>query len=380
MWKGTFLVFLLCALAPAQAKSSKTKKNTPDLPPPIFEIKLAEDSDLGSMPWAKDWPTPPQGDCIGDGNLYVWRWPPGQGLVGFTPGGIVSFASDKMSDIPMPYAHGGSVSQSAVYLAVDGTENPRQETETVQDADGHELKLHKTEGENRRYIARFDRDGTYKAAIKLDLPFYVSTFAGFDSGAFVAQGLDENKIPRVALLDASWQLIRYLDLRKDMSAVSEIPGKDLKIGGTQADAGSIVMTSGFTPSNGKILFLRSLASRQVYEIQESGQVRVVTIKAPDGYDVEGFIATDRNWLVEFRKPSSNGVWSEATHFFFEVDPQNGKLQREYRISPPDTGISCFFNGEFWGVRYKDGKLDVGRGRAEPYRAKAAVSRPTTGQQ
>jgi hypothetical protein len=366
---GAFVVLLLCGSGTAQTKASKITKDTPKPPPPIFEINLSEDSDLGSMPWAKDWPAPTQGDCDGEGNLYVWRWPPGQGLAGLTPKGIVTFLSGQMTDIPTPFARGGFVSESAVYVGVDGIENPSQEDKTVEDAEGHKFTLRGTKGERRRYIARFDKDGTYKGALKLDLPFYVSTFAGFESGTIVAQGLDENKIPRIAMLDSSGQLIRYLQLEKDMSAVSEIPKTEIRYGGSQADAGAIVMTSSFTPSNGKLLFLRSLASQRVYEIQESGEVRAVKIKAPDGYDVEGLIATDKNWLVLFRRPNPNAAWSDAQHSMFEVDPESGELLREYRVKSPDTGVSCFLNSEFWALRYKDGKLTVARGVAEPYRGK-----------
>jgi len=369
MLKKAFVVLLLCGSGAAQTKASKITKDAPKSPPPVFEINLSEDSDLGSMPWAKDWPAPTQGDCDGEGNLYVWRWPPGQGLAGFTSKGIVTFLSGQMTDIPTPFAHGGFVSKSAVYLGVDGIENPSPEEKTAEDAEGHTFTVRSTKGERHRYIARFDKDGTYKGALKLDLPFYVSTFAGFESGTMVAQGLDENKIPRIAMLDSSGQLIRYLELEKDMSAVSEIPKKEISYGGGQADAGAIAMTSNFTPSNGKLLFLRSLASQRVYEIQESGEVRAVKIKAPQGYDVEGLIATDKNWLVLFRKPKPNSAWSDAQHSLFEVDPESGQLLREYRVKPPDTGVSCFLNGEFWALRYKDEKITVARGVAEPYRGK-----------
>lgn len=234
---GVLVVLLLSAAGTAQTKPSKATRAMPKPAPPVFEIKLSEDSDFGSMPWSKDWATPSQQDCDADGDLYVWSWPPGHGLVGFTPKGMVTFLTGQMNDIPTPFAHGGFVSQSAVYVGVDGIENPEQEDKTVEDAEGHKLKLRETKGEQRRYIARFDKDGTYKGALKLDLPFYVSTFAAFESGTMVAQGLDENKIPRIALLDSSGQLIRYLQLEKDMSAVSEVPKKDISYGGGQADAG-----------------------------------------------------------------------------------------------------------------------------------------------
>jgi hypothetical protein len=256
-------------------KGSEFKKGAPTAPPPDFEVKLSEDSDFGSMPWAKDWPDPREEGCDVDGSLYVCKWPPGQGLVGFSAKGIVTFLSSQMPDIPTPYAHAGFISQSAVYVGVDGIENPEKHVEKDDDQEGHEFTLTKITGDRHRYIARFDKDGTYKGAIKLDLPFYVSTFAAFESGTLVAHGLDENKMPRIALLDSSGQLIRYLELEKDISAASEAPAQELKLGGPTADASVIAMFSEFTSANGKILFLRSLASMRVYEIQENGEVRAV---------------------------------------------------------------------------------------------------------
>jgi len=359
----------MLGVSTAQTKASKPAKNTPQPAPPIFDISLSDDSDLGSMSWAQDWPDPSHGNCNGDGNLYVWSWPPGLGMAAFTPKGIVTFQVGQMADIPSPYAHGGFISPSAVFIGVDGIRNPEQHDEPLEDAEGHKMILRKTTGERRRYIARFDKDGTYKGAITLDLPFYVSTFATFESGTMVAQGLDGSKLPRIALLDSNGQLIRYLQLDKDISAGLEVPAKELKYSGLSADAGSIVLTSEFTLSDGKILFLRSLASTTVYEIQESGEVRAVKVKAPDGYDVDGLIATDRNWLIRFRKPNPTVAWSDARHALFEVDPKTGALLREYRGSAPDMSVSCFFNNEFWVLRNRDGKLTVARGVADLHRGK-----------
>jgi len=281
----------------------------------------------------------------------------------------VTFLASQMTDIPTPSAHGAFISESAVYVGADSIENPEQQVETLEDEEGHKLTLRRTTGKRHQYIARFDKDGTYKGVIKLDLPFYVYTFAAFGSGTLVAQGMDENEIPRIALLDSSGQLIRYLQLEKDMTAVSEVPKKELNYGGGSADPGAIVMDSRFIPSQTGILFLRSLASMRVYEIQESGEVRAVKIKPPEGYDVEELITSDRNWLVRFRRPNPNGVWSDAEHSLFEVDPKNGDLLGEYRVKAPDTGVSCFFDNEFWALRNKDGKLTVARGVAEPHRGK-----------
>jgi hypothetical protein len=361
------LMLLLCASGVTQAPTPKAKKDQPKAPLPVFQITLTADTDYPSMPWREHLFGPIQGDCNGDGNLYIWEAP--QGLVGLTNNGIVSFLSDKMTDIPGPGvsgAYSASLSRSGIYLRVGGIEKEDAEggeSEIWTDKDGHHHAGHS-------YIARFDKDGTYKGAIRIDLPFVVSSFAAFDSGRIVlAQGLEQEKIPRVALLDSSAQFLRYLDLRKDISPVQAVSSGDFKCDGCTADTRSVANNSTFTPWNGRMLFFRNLTSSpRVYEIQEGGEIRVVNLKPPQGYRALGLFPTDTNWLVSFRSPA--GVWS-----LFEVDPQNGELLKEYRMKAPDkvpdTIISCFFDGKFLGFRHdvKEGKLEVVRGMAEPYRGK-----------
>jgi hypothetical protein len=358
---------LLCGLIQAQTKASPPKNNTPKTSPPVFEINLSEVPEFGTLPWTNEF-APGQGGC-GDSSLYVWRWPPAQGLVAFTPKGIVPFLSSQMTDIPTPSARSAFISDSIVYVEADSIENPEEKVETLEDDEGRKLTRRRVDGKRHKYLAQFDKDGKYKSSLKFDLPFDVYTLAAFESGTLVVQGMDENKIPRIARLDASGQLIRYLNLEKDMTAVSEIPKSQLNYGGDSADPGVIAMTSHFIASNKKILFLRAMASTRVYEIQESGEIRVVKIKAPEGYDPEELIASDKNWLIRFRKPDPNGTWSNAWHSLFEVDPNNGELLKEYRVKASDTAdqVYCFMDDEFWALRNQDGKLTVARGGAAPYR-------------
>jgi hypothetical protein len=226
------------------------------------------------------------------------------------------------------------------------------------------------------YIVRFDKDGTYKGGIKLDLPFTIFKFATFDSGILIAQGMDQNEVPRIALLDASAQFMRYLDLNKDISTSQSGPSQDVKCDGCTADLRSVVFSSYFTPWQGKFLLKREFSSSaRVYEIQESGQVRVVNIKVPDGYELGVLIPTDTNWFFRFSKPDSKGNRPNTADSFLEVDPQNGKPLREYRLKPPDampdTVVSCFFDHEFWGIQRdaKEQKIRVVRGTAQPYQGK-----------
>ncbi len=103
-----------------------------------------------------------------------------------------------------------------------------------------------------------------------------------------------------------------------------------------------------------LLWRAFMSQASVYEIQESGEARIVHIKAPPDYEMGQPIRSDRNWLLRFRKPNANGV-PDAFVSLLEVDPQNGEPLREYRVKQPDklseTTVSCFSGGEFWGVRH-----------------------------
>jgi hypothetical protein len=373
-------VVLLCGSALAQAHAATSPKQKLKPPLPVFEIALSEDADYPSLPWPKEWM---QGNaveisCIGDGNVYVLK--PGQGVVALTPSGIVSFLADKMTDIPHPSTTfiglNPAISASGISFRVTGIDDTKVETTTSTDDAGHNHAEKNATNATIPYIARFDKDGTYEGAIKLDVPFVIYKFATFDSGVFIAQGMDQNKVPRIALLDTSAQFMRYLDLRKDVSTSQSVSGDQVKCDECTADMDSVVFSGYFTPWNGKALLKREFTgSVRIYEIQESGNVRMVNIKAPEGYEISELIPSDRNWLLRFNKPDARGVRPDAFDSLLEVDPQNGEPLREYRVKLPDkvpqTVISCVADGEFWGARHdlKEEKLKVVRGTAELYRGK-----------
>jgi hypothetical protein len=261
-----------------------------------------------------------------------------------------------------------AISASGVSFSISGVDDTKVETATWTDDEGREHVTRETKNATLNYIARFAKDGTYKGAIRVDgLPFVIYEFAAFDSGNLIAAGLDWNGVEHTALLDASAQFLRYLDLGKGITA--EPPLSD-------ENPMAVFFTRTFMPWQGKMLVLRTLAGKaRMYEIQESGEVRVVNIKPPEGYELGELAPADKNWLVRFNRPDSKEHRPNAFDSLLEVDPQNGEPLREYRVKPPDklpeTVVSCFFDGEFWGLRQdvKEGQLRVVRDTAAPYRGK-----------
>lgn len=303
------------------------------------------------------------------------------GLVALTPKGIGSFLSEKMTDISHPFVTFGSmdpsISPSGIALGVSGIDDTKVEITNWTDEVGRIQTEEDATNAVVHYIARFDKAATYKGATVIDdLPFMIYKFAAFDSGNIIAQGLDRNQLPRIALLDSSARFLRYLDLEQDISTSRDVSADDIKCTGCTAMVDEVVAFSYFTPWQGKVLLWRAYTSiPRAYEVQDSGQARMVTIKVPENYNVGGFIRTDHNWFMGFKRTDAKGNRPDSFDSLLEIDPQTGRPLGEYRMKPPDkmpgTIISCFFDGEFWGIRQniEEQKLEVVRGTASPYRGK-----------
>lgn len=362
--------------AAAQTHAPEATKGPPTTALPVFEIALSEDTDYQSLPWTFD-KHGVETDCVGDGSIYLLVG--GHGLVALTTKGIVPFLNEKITDTPHPsttfLGMNPSISGSGIAFNVTGIDDSKVKTTTWTDEDGGVQTERDATDAVGHYIARFDKDGTYRGGIAVDdLPFLIYKFATFDSGNIIAQGLDRNHVPRIALLNSDAQFLRYLELPKDISTSRDVAADDLTCSQCMVD--DVVSSSYFIPSQGKMLLRRFFIDPpRIYEIQESGQSRIVNIKASEGYDIGLPIRTDRNWFVSFNKPDAMGNRPNAFDSFLEVDPQTGKPLGEYRMKSPDnapeTVISCFFDGEFWGVHQdaKEQKLKVVRGTAAPYQGK-----------
>src|SRR6266700_1472397 len=238
-------------------------------------------------------------------------------------------------------------------------------------AKGQESKRVVTKGALRSYIARFDRDGTYKGALKLDSGLRPMQLAAFDSGSFVVAGVDEKKMSRVGLLNSSGQMGEYLQLPKDLTDRPKSAEKSYAAStGATASVEVIAAFSQFYPHNGKVLLIRGVDTVPLYEIRESGEVRTVRLKLPNGFIVDHLLPSDHNWFFAVRE-SEFDMKSET---FYEVNPENGEPLRHYRIESKnglEETLACVFQDEFIGIRHKHGRLTVLRGVAEPAKRKAS---------
>ncbi len=382
MLKQLITTWLMCLAALGQSKPAKPAPSADSaVSKPaisVFDVKLTPDPDL-STPYDDRMPSNSDG-CDADGAPYIRVFkliPRDISVLRLGPKEIVTFSVNKITDVAEPTMADDFISGSSLYMLVEG--DAHKEKVVKQLEDGNREVYWETKGEPRSYIARFDSDGSYKGSLKLDLPFHATRLSGFESGGFVAAGFDEGKVWRVALLDSSGTMLKYVDFPKEKE---KSPEKSFERSfGNTGDSGAIsfmfAALASFFPYHGSVLYVRGHSGAPIYEIQESGEVRTIKIKAPSGYAADGFVPSDRNWLAIF---GQTGEMPSKEHSdLYEVEMGTGELLREYRVeqysrfSEAEQEVACVYQGEFRGVRHEKGRLTMLRGTPEPAKSKPEPS-------
>jgi hypothetical protein len=359
---------LVCLLATAfRSLPAEGQQKAPSTAPslaaiPTARVKMSPDTDLSMALPDKALVLSTQ--CDSDGNPYVeilslaapWRQ-----VIAFKNKSVVTFAMNQMTDTPDPHMGPVFVTDSQIYAIVSGTENAKKEEVISHDEAGKEIKYSRTIGDPRHYIARFDSDGTYRGALKLDAGFKPIQIAAFGSGDFAVGGVDENDTPRVAVLNSRGGFVEYLELPKDISDRPKSTAKafDQAMGASADSPAVIAMFASFRSYNGNVLLVRSGSVAPVYEIRETGAARAVKIKSPGNLSISKLIPSNQSWFIDFRGPLGDDA--EA---IYEVNPETGELLRQYRMedgSGAKVELSCVINGNFIGFRHQEGKLTVLKG-------------------
>lgn len=305
--------------------------------------------------------------CDDHGNPYVQvqkDFPPHSSQVLlFGDSGIVTFETKKISDIVEPKWIADFTSDSELYMLIEGdthTKELRRNVEGLGDVVSWE-----TTGEPHYYIAKFDSDGSYKGALKLDLPLRPMRISGFASGNFLVAGLDERHALRIALLDSSGQMFRFVEFPKEKDGKWEEKEKSVSHSVENATpeivAYWLALEASFLPYHGNVLYVRGNTGAPIYEINAAGDPDPVKIKSPDDYSVEHLLPSDRNWFVV----STSGEGRHIKSMVEELNPSTGEPLARYlvegagrtkTIESGQSDAACFHDGVFIAVRHQDGKL------------------------
>jgi hypothetical protein len=378
MLKRIAIVFAACAslLFSTSSLSQKTPPDKPKapLPSPVltFDVQFEPDPKL-SVPFQEaGYPAIFAQGCDSHGNPYVQVnriVPPGNiQVLKFDPDGLITFETSKITDVVEPKWISDFISDSALYMLIEG--DTRTEQRTTKTDDGKDRVDWVKTGEPKYYIAQFDSDGSYKGAMKLDLPFVPKKLSGFKSGNFLAAGIDASNVLHVALLDARGQWLRDIDFPKEkQESADKTLQRSLGTNASSLEFASMLVAglASLFPYQGNILYIRARTGAPIYEIHEGGDAERRKISAPDGYSVEYLLPSDRNWFVV---AIEQGKFTDAKSKLYEVNPSTGEVLARYlaegagqskSISEGQSDLACFQAGEFISVRHKDGKLTVLRG-------------------
>jgi hypothetical protein len=360
---------LLCTTLAAGQKSPPRKVAPQALARaqlPTYDIVLSPKEDIStSLP---DEVGASDEQCDASGNVYFSISQNGRNeFLGLTSRGVVSFSAQKIIDIPSPETERAYVTSSGLYVLTTGREPARREDQEESDS----LKTFLAGQGPRLYIARFDLDGSYKSALKLDFKFISLQLAAFDSGSFLVAGLDEGKAARVALLDSTGQMLKYLELPKDVADNPKSASKSFAPFGLRSEeppsSEEIAMSGWALPYRGAVLFLREADFSRIYEIRNTCEVRMVKIRRPADLAFDGILQSDRNWFAYVKDE------------LYEIDPETGELLGHFRVrhaNPRQDQLACFVDGKFVGLRHKDGRMTLLTGTVE-----AAVAKtPAAGKQ
>src|SRR5271154_399069 len=284
---NVIVILVLCTYASGQEKSVGEMKETPHTVL-TFEVKFVPGPKLETSFQEDDNTTITSDGCDDRGNPYVQVHrvipPNSDDIFKFGENGIVTFRTDKISDVVEPKWIADFASDSELYMLIEG--NARTEQHNTKNDSGQDVVYWETKGEPRYYIARFDADGSYKGAFKLDLPFRPKRLSGFASGNFLVAGVDAGSALRVALLDSSGQLLRSIELarntkfaKEEQEAAEKTATRSLDEVPSEVAGWMRYSWISFLPYQNDVLYVRGRTGAPVYEINAAGQVHAVKIKS-----------------------------------------------------------------------------------------------------
>jgi hypothetical protein len=210
------------------------------------------------------------------------------------------------------------------------------------------------------YIAFFDRDGSYRKSVDLDVQYFPHDIALLSSGEFVIYGYDESKSSvRVSLLDSDGGFLHDISYSDDLT--SDLAFKETK---AEYERLRALMHSSFgswrfAHARGKVLLYQPNSKAPVFEIGPGGARREVPLSLPKGYHLLKFLPSSDRWIVLLQEDDSNKTAkpsagdsgdSQNKVVLFELNPSDGSPR--YRINLGSEipfnpySIACEQDGRF----------------------------------
>ena len=248
-------------------------------------------------------------------------------------------------------------SEEEVLLLVFATRDDKKQAATLRLPDGQVKEQTVSAGEHHYFVAVFDRDGTFKKSIGIDDAIEPRQVARFPSGEFLVYGMEtESQSARLALLNPDGTILRFLST----PSFSQKTLSDLRHG-----VPGLPKSFGVVPATQLLLFRENVlvisegVREPVLEINNAGNIRVVQIRLPDDYVVEGFVPSTKHWYVAAAPSAPIGKFVDSSsNILFEINPEDGAPLR--RLEPQNANVgdlACAPDDDFIAFRRdKEGKL------------------------
>ncbi len=202
------------------------------------------------------------------------------------------------------------------------------------------------------YAIRYGLDGQYKSTAKLPEDQTVIKLAALGSDQLLALSYDRvNRVPLLRVLDSSGRQLGTVLIPEGLTNSSEITQGQTGDSRNAGKAATSVSAWQFIPARGKVLMYSPQSNAPVLEIGSGGFRREVTITAPKGYELDGFIPSTRGWYARFRKPGAGGETDSSiaggNYALAELNPSDGSIERFFKMeSGSYFDIACEVDGEF----------------------------------
>jgi hypothetical protein len=377
----SFFFVILAACAQAQNGGSgeiRTKDGTQEfIPSKNVEFKaVASDPNFTLPAIQEEYP-----HCLSDGSLVLhtidWEalkklpkgaFPKYNRIVTIAHGKTtLTILSTRINDLTDFQIADVFPADSGIYFLLQGTKEQPGEHGPGKSPSGIPLK------DYRYYIARFDLDGSYKGATKLDRNCDLSRpgrcemrhIAVFPSGDMLATEPDpDTSTLRVLYLKSSGEMVKQIDVpasRRLLDWGDAHSGPNL-----EQDAKMYISSVYFTPVGNNIVVWRSNSDDPVVEVTQGGGVREVPVQIPDGWRLVDMVSANDRWVVHFRTENTAPTvrMSTDTDEYFEVHPQDGTLAAKI-VQKGDVplSIACESSGTYTSFKWGDtGKMVLLQGQ------------------
>jgi hypothetical protein len=354
------------------ASASASKRASPD-PVPTVKLEFSEEQDLASS-GGSEIAFGPIGSSP-DGAVFLETSLPSS-LQTSTLSSIArvdgayattSFGMEKISDLHDAQLRSYYATDSLVAVLVSATRDDALSTSKhviVVPSTGEQLEQNVKSGTRHDFIATFDRQGNYKEARELDLPFKPRRVAVFSSDLYLVIGYDTENKPTFAFVNADGSLQRLLDMEKPIlgweKMMEGIDYSQARDAGHWTKAPPQFGLAQILSFHDKLLFVWP-GLTWILEIAPSGSVRRVPIHVPEGFAIDHFVPSEKMWYTSFRRYGADSD-VDVENIFYEISPLNGEPVRRFDASPQTVaGIACEHDGEFRALMFDQKGLRIFKG-------------------